>query len=68
LAGAPDGGEPALRRAVELDPNLVSARYHLARWLAVNGQSAQAAAEYQRVIDWDTTGIFRDRALKELQN
>ncbi len=67
LAGAPDGGEPALRRAVELDPNLVSARYHLARLLAVNGHTTLAEAEYRRVIDWDTTGVFRDRALKELQ-
>jgi superkiller protein 3 len=67
LTGAPEGGEAALRQALELDPNLISARYHLARLLEIKGQTALAAEEYQRVIDWDTSGIFRDRALKDLQ-
>ncbi len=67
LTGAPEGGEAALRQALELDPNLISARYHLARLLEIKGQTALAAEEYQRVIDWDTSGILRDRALKDLQ-
>jgi tetratricopeptide (TPR) repeat protein len=68
LSGEPGQAEKALRRALELDPDLVSARYHLARHLAAKGQSAAARAEYQRVIDWDTSGVFRERALKELQH
>jgi len=67
LAGEPDKAEATLRRAIELDPNLVSAHYHLARQLETNGQSAAAEVEYQHVIDWDTSGAYRDRALKDLQ-
>jgi tetratricopeptide (TPR) repeat protein len=67
LSGAPDSGETALRRALELNPHLIGARYYLARLLEHNGQSTSAKVEYQRVIDWDMSGIFRDRALKDLQ-
>lgn len=67
LSGAPDSGEAALQRALVLNPDLVGARFYLARLLAHNGQVASARVEYQRVIDWDTTGAFRDRALKDLQ-
>ena len=67
LSGAPGGGEAAFRRALELDPDLVSARYHLARQLEVNDQTALAISEYRRVIDWDRSGHFRERALKDLQ-
>ncbi len=67
FSGAPDSGEAALRRALELNPNLLSARYYLARLLEHNGQIASAKVEYQRVIDWDTSGIFRERALKDVQ-
>lgn len=66
LSGEPDKAEAALRRAIELDPNLVSARYHLARHLEANGQPAAAAVEYQHVIDWDTSAVYRDNALKDL--
>ena len=67
LSGEPDKAEVALRQAIELDPNLVSARYHLARQLEANGQSTAAEVEYLHVIDWDTSGVYRDRALKDLQ-
>jgi tetratricopeptide (TPR) repeat protein len=67
LSGELDTAEMSLRRAIELDPDLVSAHYHLARYLEVNGQTSRAAEEYQHVIDRDTSGIFRSRALKDLQ-
>ncbi len=67
LSGAPGSGEAALQRALALNPDLAGARFYLARLLAHNGQVASARVEYQRVIDWDTTGAFRDRALKDLQ-
>lgn len=67
LSGAPDGGRAALQQAVALEPALVSARYHLARYYEANQQPASAQAEYQRVIDLDKTGFFRDQALKGVQ-
>ncbi|RMF00856.1 MAG: tetratricopeptide repeat protein, partial [Chloroflexi bacterium] len=67
LGGQPEKAEASLRRAVELEPNLVSARYHLARLLRLSGRPAEAAAEYRRVIDWDTTNIYRERAINEQQ-
>jgi tetratricopeptide (TPR) repeat protein len=67
LRGDNDQAERSLRRALELDPNLTSARYHLARYLANQGDIAAAATEYQRVIDLDTSNIYRDQALAELQ-
>lgn len=67
FAGAPDGGEAALRRTLELNPNSISARYYLARLYENNRQFSSARVEYQRVIDWDTSGAYRDKALKDLQ-
>ena len=67
LTGVSEGGETALRQALVLNPNLISARYHLARQLEGAQRNTEAAAEYQRVIDWDTSGVFRERALKDLQ-
>lgn len=67
LTSAPEGGETALRQALALNPDLTSARYHLARQLEALGRKTEAAEEYQRVIDWDSSGVFRDRALKDLQ-
>lgn len=67
LTGAPEGGEAALRQALALNPDLISARYHLARQLEVSGRMTEAATEYQRVVDWDTSGLFRDKALTDLQ-
>ncbi len=66
LSGAADSGEEALQKAVELDPDLINARYHLARYLEATGQAALAKAEYQRVVDGDTAGTYRDAALKGL--
>lgn len=67
LTGAPGSGEAALRQALALNPDLTSARYHLARQLEAMGRKTEAAEAYQRVIDWDTSGEFRERALKDLQ-
>ena len=68
LTGAPEGGETALRQALELDPNLISARYHLSP--PIGGQRRDCLWQQKNtneLIDWDTSGIFRDRALKDLQ-
>ena len=65
-SGEPGKAEKAYRRALELNANLVSARYHLARLLQAQRQLTEATAEYQRVVDWDTSGIYRDRALTAL--
>jgi Tfp pilus assembly protein PilF len=67
LDGKADKAEEALRRALELDPQLVSARFHLARLLLLDGQESAAAAEYQQVVDEDLSGTLRDQALRALQ-
>lgn len=67
LAGEADGGLSALQQALDLDPQLVSARYHLGRYYEANGQPALARVEYQRVIDWDTGGFLRDQAYSGLK-
>lgn len=67
LTGDIGQAQRSLEKAVELEPDLISARYHLARVLAAQNQVSEAAEAYRQVIDWDTSGIFRDRALKELQ-
>jgi Tfp pilus assembly protein PilF len=67
LSGDSDQAERSLRHALELDPNLASARYHLARYLAKQGETSAAVTEYQRVVDLDTSNVYRDQALEELQ-
>ena len=67
LAGNPTAGEMSLRRAVELNPDLISARYYLARLLEVQGQAGPAESEYRRVIDWDSSGEYRQLALAAMQ-
>jgi tetratricopeptide (TPR) repeat protein len=67
LAGEPDKAEQALRRALELDSGLISAHYHLARQLEAEGQPTTAIEQYQLVIDRDSSGLYRERALKDLQ-
>lgn len=63
----PNMGEEALRRALELEPNLAIARYRLARSLEAQGRVGQAMDEYRRVVDLDKSGIYRQRALQDLQ-
>lgn len=67
LAGNPAAGETSLRQALELNPDLISARFYLARLLEVQGQAEAAASEYRRVIDWDNSGEYRQLALAGMQ-
>ncbi|MEM7343981.1 MAG: tetratricopeptide repeat protein, partial [Chloroflexota bacterium] len=67
LSGEPKQAEEQLQQALVIAPELVSARYHLARYLENQGQTTLASAEYQRVVDWDQSGVFRDEALRKLQ-
>jgi cytochrome c-type biogenesis protein CcmH/NrfG len=67
LAGEPAKSEQALRRALELDSDLISAHYHLARQLEADGQPIAAIEQYQLVVDRDFSGLYRERALKDLQ-
>jgi len=67
LAGAGDQGQAALRHALELESELVSAHYHYARFLEADGQQDQARAEYEWVIERDTGGVFRPQAWQGLQ-
>jgi tetratricopeptide (TPR) repeat protein len=57
------GAEEALRRALELDPDNISARFHLGQVLQAQNRLDEAQAEFTRVADQDTSGLFRDRIL-----
>jgi tetratricopeptide (TPR) repeat protein len=67
LSGDSAEAEIALRKAIELDPNLISARYHLARYLDAMGKTQEAIVEYRKVIDWDTTNLYRPHAARDVQ-
>lgn len=67
LANTGDRGQAALHRALELEPDLVSAHYHYARFLEADGQQDQARVEYEWVIERDTSGVFRQQAWQGLQ-
>ncbi len=58
------GAEESLRQAVTLDETLVSARYHLGRVLKAQRKNVEAQAEFAHVLDWDTSGQYRNRLLK----
>lgn len=60
-------GEESLRRALELDPDLISGRYFLARYLEDQGRYEEALVEYQKVIDWDTSNQYRHQAIWDRQ-
>ena len=64
LAGHPVEAETSLRQALGLDPDLVEARYYLARLFETQGQTESALAEYERVVDWDTSGELRKLAFE----
>jgi len=59
----------SLEKAVALDPELASAHYHLGLAYAQEGLNDKARRAYERAIDLDTEGFYRERAqeaLKEL--
>lgn len=57
------GAEEALRRAIELDPANIAPRYHLGRLLKVLSRDVEAQEEFTHVIDWDHSGVYRERIL-----
>jgi tetratricopeptide (TPR) repeat protein len=63
LAGSPAQGEQALLQALALDPDLVSAHFHLGSLYARTGRADLAHYHLQRAADLDTTGYYRERAL-----
>jgi len=66
LIGATAEAETSLRKAIELDPHLISAHYHLARSLETGGKITEAIDQYRHVVETDTTGLFRSRAIEAL--
>ena len=62
LAGQHAEGERVLLQALRLDPDLVSAHYHLGSLYLTIGQRESARWHLQRVIDLDLHGFYRGRA------
>ena len=53
VAGDLEGGEAALRRAVEANPESAEARYRLGRLLVENGRASAGARELRRALELD---------------
>jgi len=66
LVGYLGEAERALSRAVALDPELASVRYHLGVVQRQLGQSAEADYQFWRAVDLDRTGYYRLRAMRAL--
>jgi superkiller protein 3 len=62
LTGSPADSERFLLRALDLDPDLVSAQYHLGSLYVRSGQRDLARQHLQRAADLDTQGYYRARA------
>jgi protein O-mannosyl-transferase len=67
LAGHPAEAQPALLRSLLLDPDLVSAHFHLGSLYLVTGQRDLARSHLQRAADLDQQGFYRGRAELVLQ-
>ncbi|MFN2184986.1 MAG: tetratricopeptide repeat protein, partial [Anaerolineae bacterium] len=70
LSGQQDEAISTLREALDRDPGLVSAQFHLGSLYAGAGQVELARQHLQRAIDLDTGGYYRERAeliLKDLE-
>jgi len=66
LAGRYTEGTRALERALALDPDLVSALYHLGSLYATVGRRDLAREYLSRAADLDTGGYYRQRAERML--
>jgi tetratricopeptide (TPR) repeat protein len=69
LAGDPGLARLHLENALQLEPELVSAYYHLGVLHNVLGEEEEARSAFASAIDLDTEGFYRDyaqRALREM--
>jgi Flp pilus assembly protein TadD len=57
----------SLERAVALEPESARAHYHLGLAYAQEGLNDMARWAYERAIDLDTKGLYRERAQKALK-
>ncbi len=62
LAGRSSEAQPVLAQALALDPDMVSAQYHMGSVLATLAQHESACQHLQRAADLDTAGYYRARA------
>jgi Flp pilus assembly protein TadD len=62
LAGQTSAAKTTLENALALDPTLARAHYHLGVVCEELGDLAGAERAYQRAIDLDTQGTYRERA------
>jgi TolB-like protein/Flp pilus assembly protein TadD len=51
------GAEAGFRRALELDPNYITAREHYALWMAARGRLEEAIAESRRALELDSLSL-----------
>jgi tetratricopeptide (TPR) repeat protein len=65
MAGDPGAARVVLERSLSLDPSLARAYYHLGVVRRALGDQTGAQWAYQRAIDLDTDGLYRDKALRE---
>jgi tetratricopeptide (TPR) repeat protein len=71
LAGDPDKARLQLESALQLDPTLVSAHYHLGLLHKALGEEDAARLAFTHTIDLDTDGFYRDQAqaaMREMGN
>ena len=66
LAGEPAQAQVPLERAIALDPDFARGYYHLGVVSARLGHEETARWAYERAIDLDSDGQYRDRAIAEL--
>ncbi len=67
LAGDPISARLHLESALQLEPELVSAHYHLGVLRRASGEREAARFAFLRTIDLDTDGFYRDQAQKVLR-
>jgi tetratricopeptide (TPR) repeat protein len=67
LAGDPSLARSHLENALQLEPELVSAHYHLGVLYNALGREEEARTAFSRAIDLDTEGFYRDHAQRALR-